>query len=51
MATAVLTSAGSRRQGFTKGDVTFERKTGDTTHTPSSDGHGSLETRKKEVFS
>lgn len=48
---AVLTLASGCHQSFTKGDVAFERETGDTTHTPSLDGHGSLDTRKKYVFS
>ena len=40
----------SSHWGFKKGDVVFGRKTGDTTHTSSSDGCGSLEMRKKKKY-
>lgn len=50
MAKLVLTSANSHHQSFTKGDVAFERKTSETTHMSSLDGHGSLEMRGKNTY-
>lgn len=48
----MLTLTSSLHWGFKKRDVAFGRKTDDTTHTPSSDGCGFLEMRKKKyVFS
>lgn len=47
----VLTPCKQRSPKLYKRDIAFERKTGDTTHTPSSEDQGSLETREQYVFS